>query len=140
MRYPTDDKTITSPFGERVLNGEKQFHPGIDLRCPKDAPVYAPEKIKILRTGKGPTFGEHFTVAEGLDTGAVFKFMHCMHATDIMPEAIIDEGEVIATSDCSGTTAYHLHFEVWPKGSQGYTGKPIDPEIYLMGTYKPFEV
>jgi murein DD-endopeptidase MepM/ murein hydrolase activator NlpD len=125
MRYPTDDKTITSPFGERVLNGVKQFHPGVDLRAPEGANIYAPEKIKILRTGTGTVFGEHFTVAEGLDSGLVFKFMHCQFLTRAGDE--YNEGDVIAKSDCSGTTAFHLHFEVWPKDSQGWTGTPINP-------------
>jgi murein DD-endopeptidase MepM/ murein hydrolase activator NlpD len=107
----------------------KQFHPGVDLRATLSVSIFAPERIKILRTGTGQIYGEHFSVAEGLDSGFVFKFMHCKWNDSVLAGVEFAEGEIIAHSDCSGTDAAHLHFEVWPKGSLGWSGAPMDPVV-----------
>ena len=42
---------ISSPFGNRIIFGEKQFHKGIDFSVPISTPVYSMVQGKIFRTG-----------------------------------------------------------------------------------------
>jgi murein DD-endopeptidase MepM/ murein hydrolase activator NlpD len=129
MRPPVEPQVVmTSKFGVRTLNGKKQFHPGIDLRAIVDAPIYAPEQMKIIRHGKGNVYGENFVVAEGT---LLYKFMHCKLVNGLKAGDIVAEGTVIAKSDSSGTSASHLHFETWIKDTKEKAGKAIDPEEYF---------
>jgi murein DD-endopeptidase MepM/ murein hydrolase activator NlpD len=115
-------------FGERIRNFKKESHLGVDLRAAMDEPIYAPEIMKIIRHGTGDTFGEHFIVAVGQDSGFIYKFMHVGLVELIKDNFWIAEGTVFAKSDMSGTTAAHLHFEIWPAGSDGHGKIVYDPE------------
>lgn len=41
MRLPVDNYKITSPYGERILNGKKEFHDGIDFKSIINNNVYS---------------------------------------------------------------------------------------------------
>lgn len=41
MQYPVRNHVITSPYGDRVLNGKKEFHDGIDFISRESPKVYA---------------------------------------------------------------------------------------------------
>ncbi|MDR0966691.1 MAG: M23 family metallopeptidase [Myxococcales bacterium] len=50
LLWPTHGFTrVSSPYGERIIDGRKQFHGGIDIACPNGTPVVAPFSGKILR-------------------------------------------------------------------------------------------
>jgi murein DD-endopeptidase MepM/ murein hydrolase activator NlpD len=42
MRLPVDNHRITSGYGERILNGKKEFHDGIDFKSMTENKVFAP--------------------------------------------------------------------------------------------------
>lgn len=52
MIQPVTNGYITSEYGYRVLNGVKQFHPGLDISCKiQSAPIYCALSGKIISIG-----------------------------------------------------------------------------------------
>jgi murein DD-endopeptidase MepM/ murein hydrolase activator NlpD len=136
---------ITSPYEiGRVLpyvNGGKPLdHKAVDFRAILGTEIYAPEKIRIKRTGYNPNgWKEGYVVADGLESGYELKFIHV--AAKCSPGETIERNGLVAVSDGSGTTdgrggkAPHLHFEVW-QGESWKGGHPVNPmENGYFGTY-----
>ena len=135
-----DVQSITSRFGNRTLNGEKQFHYGIDLRSVnmetyQDQEVLAPEECRVLRVGIDRT-GNGFLVVEPIDNKYYreLKFIHIDdYALDnFSPGDLIVKGSFLGYCVIGGTSkAKHLHFETWV-AAKGNTIRPCNPVEYLI--------
>ena len=130
---------LTSAYGNRVLNGKKEFHGGYDLVGIGSATVTCAVPGKVIRsrivTDKNDAtwqWGNYVCVrgSDGLD----YYYCH-------LKERFVKEGQILRSGDkigIMGNTGYsfgaHLHFEV-RRGSE-----KINPETVLkipntIGTY-----
>ncbi|MEE0970123.1 MAG: M23 family metallopeptidase [Clostridia bacterium] len=138
--FKCDTVRLTSAYGDRVLNGSRQFHGGYDLVGVGSYEVTAAVSGKVIRsriiTDKSNTtwqWGNYVCVRDkdGLD------YYYCHLAS-----RAVSEGDTVKAGDklgIMGNTGYsfgaHLHFEV-RRGT-----KKISPEEILgipnvPGTYK----
>ena len=141
MRIPFDSNTVrvTSPYGNRTLNGSKQFHGGYDLVGVGSYDVCAVVggtvvHSRIITDKSNPTWQWGNYVCIKGDDGKLYYYCH-------MSSRAVSAGQTVKVGDklgVMGNTGYsfgaHLHFEV-REGS-----RPINPEGILgipnkAGTY-----
>ncbi len=124
---------ITSPYGERILNGQKQFHPGIDIGLPgnpTDEPVVVAKSGKISWINENPATGGGFgkVVYIQLTDGwySVYPHMSSIEETLYVGKEV-KEGDVLGIM---GNTGYsfgiHLHYEERRTMSAGSSREPKD--------------
>ncbi len=131
---------LTSAYGNRVLNGVKQFHGGYDLVGVGSYEVVAAVPGKVIRsrivTDKTNTTWQwgNYVCVRGTD-GLDYYYCH-------LASRAVTEGQTVRAGDklgIMGNTGYsfgaHLHFEVRRQG------KAIDPSPILgiqnrIGTYR----
>ena len=108
---------ITSPYGERILNGSKNMHSGIDIVGISDTSVRAVARGKVVAsrivTDKSdPTWqwGNYVCILD--DDGVYYYYCH-LKSRAIKYGDRVESGEVIGEM---GNTGYsfgaHTHFEV----------------------------
>ena len=131
---------LTSAFGNRVLNGEKQFHTGYDLVGVGSYDVTCVTAGKVIRSRmitdkSNPTWQwGNYVCVRGTD-GLDYYYCH-------LKSRAVSEGQIVGVGDklgVMGNTGYsfgaHLHFEV-RRGSE-----KINPETIIgipnkTGTYE----
>ncbi|MBX5435941.1 MAG: peptidoglycan DD-metalloendopeptidase family protein [Alicyclobacillaceae bacterium] len=122
--WPTDSHAVSSPFGWRILDGSSNFHPGIDLACPPNSPVYATNNGVVEDAGPdGGGYGTWIKVSNG--DGIETVFGHLSRVTVHAGETVA-KGQLIGYSGDTGfSTGPHLHYEVrrW--------GTPVPPQPYM---------
>lgn len=126
MRKPVANGYITSPYGARVLNGVKQFHPGIDIGCKqKDTLIQAAYSGVIYQAGYSKTFGNRVWVRNDNGLYAVYAHMKSINSR-LKQGDKIEEGEIIGIMGNTGLSfGVHLHFELREKPFAG--AKSIEP-------------
>lgn len=127
---------ITSPYGDRIIGGKKQFHKGVDLRVYnfanwKKQAILFPERCRVIRIGYQAEWGWNVVVATKSENGKDYelKFIH-LEKPDIHEGLVYDKGYALGWTT---VTPYmkahkypeHLHFEVWDQGLH------IDPVWYF---------
>ncbi len=138
--FNCDTVRLTSPYGNRTLNGKKQFHGGYDLVGVGSTDIVAAAPGTVIRsrivTDKSNStwqWGNYVCIraADGTD----YYYCH-------MSSRAVKEGDTVKAGDklgVMGNTGYsfgaHLHFEI-RKGKE-----KINPETLLgiankTGTYK----
>lgn len=131
MPVKSDPLIITSPFGSRIDNGKKIFHPGVDLRTVNKQTgqfldIIAPENIEVLRNGIDG-YGNYFLV--GRPEESPFKELKFIHLDEkclsFNKDEHIQKGSFLGHSRIGGNSKlHHLHFEVWAE-------EAIDPVKYF---------
>jgi len=138
---------IISLFGERVREGIKEFHPGIDFRVFNKAvdpdathifPVIAPERIRITEVKFDPKWG-HYIKAVPIEENSLgiieFRFWHIVPDFGCVPDAEFDPDVILGKPE-AGFVPLHLHFET----RIDYRGTtPINPMEYLEMKGQEFE-
>lgn len=131
---------VTSPFGQRVLNGVKQNHKGIDVVGLDDKHVCAVTSGKVVAsrivTNKSnPTWEWGNYVCVLGDDGKQYYYCH-------LNKRLVNVGKYVNAGDhigIEGNTGYsfgnHCHFEV-----RNSSGQSLDPAPFLgiknkVGTY-----
>lgn len=112
MKEPVSVKNpmiVTSPYGDRIIEGKAQFHRGVDLRN-FDRPIFAVDDSTLIRFGYGK-MGEGFLVLKSKDY--VFKYIHVAWVGGFTKGWDFQAGDPLGVTDLSGTKSLHLHFEVW---------------------------
>ncbi len=130
---PVKRGIITSPYGERIMNGQKQFHPGIDIGVvgnPINEPVVAAKDGVISWINENPATSGGFgkVVYVHLKDG---WFSIYPHLSDIEESLFvgkeIKEGDAIGIM---GNTGYsfgiHLHYEERRTMAAGSSREPTD--------------
>lgn len=138
---------ITSPFGDRVMNGETVFHSGIDIAngsaagevniiASKAGEVIYPTDTSNISYGTG-SYGN----TDGGGLGNYVKIRHSdgtitvyghMYADSITVRAgeTVEQGQVIGKMGTSGSsTGVHLHFSVYVGGDSSTNA--VDPLAYV---------
>src|SRR5699024_3767441 len=133
--FPTSpESVITSPWGWRILNGERDFHAGTDFASPSGAsqPVYATQSGIVIQSGWLGSAGNTVTIKH---TGDPYysRYMHMVRLPDVKVEDKVEKCQEIGDTGMTGDSyGIHLHFEIAPsEGEFGKNGNTLDPEIYL---------
>ncbi|MDF1594107.1 MAG: peptidoglycan DD-metalloendopeptidase family protein [Desulfobacterales bacterium] len=125
--WPTDSQTVTSPFGPRGGGP----HTGTDLRNPKGNSAYATDNGTVILLRKDKKGGNQIKILN--DDGSVSGYAHTHWVDGLKMGDKVNAGDVIGSSDDSGSGKPHLHFtyrlcETCPK---------IDPETNKLWDAEP---
>ncbi len=127
MKFPLDQKTLTSEYGYRVspISGQWKFHSGIDLAADTGSNVYACKAGEVSSVGFNTTYGNYIIL---LHNGSMTSVYAHLSKIDVKTGERVYGGYKIGEVGTTGaSTGPHLHFEVRIKGS------PTDPGPLLSG-------
>ena len=121
LKLPTTG-VVTSGFGYRLLNGQKQFHNGIDVANKQGTPVVSPAFGTVIKSGFD-TLNGVFVVIQHETMVTTYCHLYNKH---VGVGAKVQQGQEIGTMGTTGfSTGVHLHFGVKENG------KDIDPTTYF---------
>ncbi len=149
LLWPVDtvNKRISSPYGKRIVFGERDFHQGIDIVGPKSGDIagdkiYAADDGKVLISTYNNSYGNYVVIDHG---GKISTCYAHMSSRAVKVNDTVKRGQVIGYVGTTGSsTGYHLHFEVRVNGEKTdplhkdgkakeswmlfyYNGKYVDP-------------
>jgi len=122
---PASLQYISSGFGYRAdpFTHQGAFHPGLDFRGPKGAPIYAAARGVVSFAGVKSGYGNCVEVDHG--NGLVTRYAHMSAFHTHVGEAVVP-GQIIGAIGSTGrSTGPHLHFEV------RIDNKPVNPRPFL---------
>ena len=124
-QWPLKAQQISSGFGWRKhpLNGQAQFHRGLDLPAKAGTEVRASLSGTVVRSEYQDGYGN---LVE-MDHGHGFSTLYAHNQVNLVTVGTwVERGAPLARVGSSGrTTGSHLHFEVKKDG------RPLDPERFL---------
>ncbi|MGE0226180.1 MAG: M23 family metallopeptidase [Acetobacteraceae bacterium] len=125
---PVGAACISSPFGERVVQGPRasRFHNGIDLPAPAGAGVKAAAAGRITSIRRLGASGLEIAIAHG--NGIVTRYAHLGSVAPPFASGkrTVVQGEVLGRVGRTGVTyGTHLHFEVHVNGIR------VDPALFI---------
>lgn len=128
--WPTDSRTITSPFGYRMdpFTLKPSYHNGIDISGHANDPIYVTADGVVESVGWDPTGGNNIIVnhSDGLKT----RYMH-LNEILVGKGDKVKKGQQIGRMGSTGrSTGTHLHYGVMKNG------ETIDPRPYLKASRK----
>lgn len=115
----------TSNFGMRIdpFNGRPTAHRGVDFAAYRRAPIVATGPGEVIYAGWRSGYGRTVEIDHGY--GFVTRYGH-LHEIAVRRGDTVERGQLIGGMGSTGrSTATHLHYEVWYKGSA------IDPDRLL---------
>ena len=120
------DGPVVSGFGPRTINGQYEFHPGIDIAVPSGTPIRAAAAGTVVFTEPESSSGGYGNYT-CIDHGGGLSTCYAHQASfAVSPGQSVSQGQVIGYSDCTGYCfGPHLHFEV------RIGGEVTDPLGYL---------
>ncbi|MFV8833676.1 M23 family metallopeptidase [Aquisalimonas sp.] len=133
--FPMRNRGVTSEYGWRThpVQGERRFHPGIDLRAPVGTPVMTTADGVIEYAGYHQDSGFGNLIIVNHNFGFRTYYAH-LDGFEVEPGDFVRKGEVIATSGETGVTAGpHLHYEVW------HIQRRLNPEPFLEWSLSDYE-
>lgn len=139
---PVMGARLTSAFGWRVLNGQRQWHQGIDLASPvagKKVPVYASAEGTVTRVQLLGTYGKVVMILHNINGKTMETNYAHLDSTCVRVGQKVKQGEKIGVmGNTGGSFGVHLHFEIHQ--GRWTTGQPnaIDPMKWIeLNTCKP---
>jgi hypothetical protein len=129
--WPVEGR-VTSSFGERMdpINGEGEFHTGIDIAAPLGTPVRAAADGMVTGADMGRGYGRTVELNDGHNVMTVYA--HLSSVTVIAGQHV-SRGQIIGYVGSSGrTTGPNMHYEV------RIDGVPVNPYKYLRNTFTQF--
>lgn len=104
--WPVKTKSVSSKLGRRWGRN----HDGIDIRAPKNTPIYAAESGEVVHSGWMRGYGRIMIVRH---KGNYFTAYAHMNKVYVKKDDKVKRGQKIAAVGKTGkVTGYHLHFEV----------------------------
>ncbi|HLS09832.1 peptidoglycan DD-metalloendopeptidase family protein [Lentibacillus sp.] len=124
-------KNLTSGYGHRTMNGEQEFHGGIDVAGGNDRgqPIVAFKDGKVVVSqGNTGGFGNLVIIQHGDD---MLTFYAHLMEQGVPVGTEVKAGQMIGKMGTSGnSTGVHLHFEVHVKKEKGGFQR-VDPMPYV---------
>ncbi|MBQ2058742.1 MAG: peptidoglycan DD-metalloendopeptidase family protein, partial [Firmicutes bacterium] len=116
MLWPSAaSRYISSPFGNRVLFGVKEFHTGIDIAAAAGTNILAANSGTVIKAGYNNSYGYMIMIDHG--GGIVTLYAHSSKLL-VSTGDVVARGQVIALIGSTGrSTGPHLHFEVRVNGA-----------------------
>lgn len=122
---PAQFDYISSGFGVRSdpIEGGAAFHPGLDFKAPKGAPIHAAAAGTVTYAGPRSGYGNCVEITHG--AGLVTRYAHMSRIRARIGEHV-DAGTEIGLIGSTGrSTGPHLHFEV------RLGDRPVNPRPFL---------
>jgi murein DD-endopeptidase MepM/ murein hydrolase activator NlpD len=117
---------VVSPFGNRVIGGATEFHPGIDIAVPTGTPIHAAADGTVTLEQPEAASGGYGNFTCIQHTASISTCYAHQETFVAHVGQHVSQGEVIGISDCTGRCfGPHVHFEVRVNGSV------VDPLAYL---------
>jgi len=107
---------LSSGMGPRrdPVNGNNDFHPGLDIVGDKGAPVYATAAGRVVHVGYQGAYGNLIVIDHGF--GLETRYGH-LSRYSVKDGARVNRGDVIGSIGATGrATGTHLHYEVHANG------------------------
>lgn len=122
---PLTSYHVSSPFGVRgdPMNGDHEFHTGLDMVAPYMSPVYATAPGVVTYAGHRDDYGRVVEINHG--NGISTRYAH-LHRYVVSVGQRVAAHQMIGYLGSSGrATGPHVHYEVL------VNGEPQDPEKFL---------
>lgn len=120
---PVEDAVITSAYGLREMDGQSDFHKGMDFAVPFGTPITAVMAGTVIETGESNSYGNYIVVEH--ENGIKTRYAHCSSIQASENDKVTDQ-DVIAFAGSSGdSTGPHVHLEV------EIDGATVDPEEFF---------
>lgn len=107
---------VTSTYDWRVLNGTKEFHPGVDLVTTPHGAIEAFTEGKVIWAGEGVSgsgYGGYGTVVAVKDKNAKVHVYGHLSKVAVHKGDSVKKGQVIGNQGNSGHSfGEHLHYEI----------------------------
>lgn len=104
---------ITSDFGWRVLDGEREKHQGIDVAAPPGTPVIAARSGRVIQAHLDETYGWGWTVVIQHPDGWQTRYAH-LSRISVEAGQLVRQGERVGAVGSTGrVTGPHLHFGLY---------------------------
>lgn len=101
---------ISSDFGERIMDGEREMHYGVDILAPHGSPVRAARSGRVLESRADLKRGWGWTVVLEHEGGWITRYAH-LSANLVRAGETVAQGQVIGRVGNTGrSTGTHLHF------------------------------
>ncbi|MDL2343526.1 M23 family metallopeptidase [Deinococcus sp. MIMF12] len=101
---------ISSDFGQRVLDGEREMHYGVDILAPHGSPVRAARSGRVLESRADFKRGWGWTVVLEHEGGWITRYAH-LSANLVRAGETVAQGQVIGRVGNTGrSTGTHLHY------------------------------
>ncbi len=122
---PASFQYISSGFGVRTdpIEGGAAFHPGLDFKGPKGAPIYAAAAGTVSFTGQRSGYGNCVEISHG--HGLVTRYAHMSRITAHPGEPVVPGTPIGLIGSTGRSTGPHLHFEV------RINDRPVNPRPFL---------
>lgn len=130
---------ITSPYGNRILNGKPEFHKGVDLVGIDDKTVYAPCDGVIgtstrVYVGATAEWGNYIRLDSADEKYSIF--MCHLKSRAVVKGQKVTKGQKLGVMGNTGkSTGPHLHLEIRLKG----TSTTVDPFAFFSIPNKVFD-
>ena len=132
--YPAPEHLpISSPYGWRIIDGEREFHAGIDITGQGEHhPVYATMASEVIVNQWSDT-GGWMIYLRHLGDDYYSRYLHLHEQSPIPVGRLVLQGQQIGKMGSTGLSyGIHLHFEVaYENANWGTERGTIDPQIYL---------
>lgn len=118
---------ISSRYGRRMspLDGEREFHSGIDLSATPGNPVKATADGIVSFTGRSGGSGNLVVLEHGHGFSTIYAHNR---RNSVKVGQKVRRGDIIGYVGSTGySTGPHVHYEIWKNG------KPVDPADYAKG-------
>lgn len=135
LTHPLPGSILTSPYGERVVNGVAGKHRGLDFSGVSAGSVILAAADGVARPGSEPVGGNYVTISHYDGAGKLI----CSTTYRHLNKSLVTNGQKVSAGQTIGeygnsgahTTGAHLHFELeLPNGTR------IDPLPYIAGSIK----
>ncbi|MBQ8254421.1 MAG: peptidoglycan DD-metalloendopeptidase family protein [Clostridia bacterium] len=123
LLWPVDpfNKKISSPYGKRIIFGQRDMHTGIDIVGPSKGDIsgdniYAADDGTVLISKYNNSYGNYVVIDHG---GKISTCYAHMSKRAVSAGEKVKRGQVIGYVGTTGSsTGYHLHFEVRVNGEK----------------------
>jgi murein DD-endopeptidase MepM/ murein hydrolase activator NlpD len=122
---PLRETIVTSRFGYRrhPVNGERDFHPGVDLRAKIGTPVYATANGIVEYAGKKGNYGKLIIVQHNYGFKTLYGHLSKIN---VKTGQFIEKGQLIGYTGRTGLiNGPHLHYEI------RYLQRPLNPVNFI---------
>lgn len=132
--WPTNTKRVTSPYGNRVLNGVRGFHHGIDIAEAGARPIYAAANGVVTRSYVSSSYGETIFILHtinGQQWETVYAHMRAGSRAFLVGQTVKQGQQIGIMGNTGRSFGQHLHFELHRGRWNFEKSYGVDPEQYL---------
>lgn len=138
---PVDKARLTSKFGYRTIDGQEEWHQGVDLAGPTPnvkVPVYASASGRVKKAGPLSSYGNRVLITHTIG-GKTYETNYAHLDSWMVKEGqTVKQGQQIGIMGRTGRSyGVHLHFEIHNGLYAPSQPNAVDPMKYIRLTDNP---